>query len=87
MIMLRADQGVSDLVENRVPDLPVGCVEAIEAGESIEAENADSRQLGDVLKLKAPSRESVPAHQTLSLRRDFGQSSAIIAIGVRSGSG
>ena len=88
MIMLRADQGVSDLVENRVPDLPVGCVEAIEAGESndVEAENADSRLLGGFLELKAPSRESVPAHQPLSLRRNFGQSPAIAAIRIRSGS-
>ena len=88
MIMLRADQGVSDLVENRVPDLPVGCVKAIEAGESndLEAENADSRLLGGILELKAPSRESVPAHQPLSLRRNFGQSPAIVAIRIRSGS-
>ncbi len=87
MIMLRADQGVSDLVENRVPDLRVGCVEAIETGESndVEAENADSRPLGGILELKAQSRESVPAHQPLSLRRNFGQSPAIAAIRIRSG--
>ena len=88
MIMLRADQGMSDLVENRVPDLPVGCVKAIEAGESndLEAENADSRLLGGILELKAPSRESVPTHQPLSSRRNIGQSPAIVAIRIRSGS-
>jgi len=88
MIMLRADQGVSDLVENRLPDLPVGCVKAIEAGDSndLEAENADSRLLGGILELKAPSRESVPAHQPLGFYRNFGQSPAVAAIRIRSGS-
>ena len=88
MIMLRADQGVSDLVENRVPYLPVGCMKAVEAGDSndLEAEITDSRLLGGIFELKAPSRESVPAHQPLSLRRNFGQSPAVAAIRIRSGS-
>ena len=88
MIMLRADQGVSDLVENRVPYLPVGCMKAVEAGDSndLEAEITDSRLLGGIFELKAPSRESVPAHQPLSLRRNFGQSPAVVAIRIRSGS-
>ncbi len=88
MIVLRADQGMSDLVENRVPDLPFGCVKAIEAGESnhLETENADSRLLGGILELKAPSRESVPAHQPLGHRLNFGQSPTVAAIRVRSGS-
>ena len=88
MIVLRANQGMSNLVENRVPDLPFGCVKAIEAGESddIEAENADSRLLGGILELKAPSRESVPAHQALSLHRNFGESPVVATIRTRSGS-
>ena len=88
MIMLGADQSVRDLVENRVPYLRAGCVKAIEAGESndLEAEYADSRPLGGILELKAPSRESVPAHQPLRLHRNFGQSPAVAAIRIPSGS-
>ena len=88
MIMLGAGQGVSDLVENRVPYLRVGCVKAIEVGESndLEAENADSRLPGSILELKAPSLESMPTHQPLSLRGHFGQSPGIVAIRFPSGS-
>ena len=88
MIMLGADQSVRDLVENRVPYLRAGCVKAIEAGESndLEAEYADSRPLGSILELKAPSRESVPAHQPLRLHRNFGQSPTVAAIRIPSGS-
>ncbi len=88
MIVLGADQSVRDLVENRVPDLRAGGVQAIEAGEpdDLESEIADSRPLGGILELKAPSRESVPAYQPLRLRRNFGQFPAIVAIRIPAGS-
>ena len=89
MIMFGADQGVRDLVENRVPDLRAGGVQAVEAGkpDDLEAEIADSRPLGGILELKAPSREPVPAHQPLRLHRNFGQSPAIAAVRIPSGPG
>ena len=79
---------MSDLTENRVLHLRVGSVKAIEAGESnnCEVQNVDSHPLAGILELKTPSRESVPTHQPLSLRRNFGQSPAIVAIRIRSGS-